>query len=340
MPARTEAERGASLLKAKGCLACHSTDGTARTGPTFKGMWGHPHPVRTDGSARTAVVDEAYVARALREPDADVPAGYNAGTMPRIDLPDADVKAIVAALQSKEALESAPSARGGSIVPLASAAIAFVVLHFILSSIPVRRQVIAALKEKGFAAVYSLLALGSFAAMIVFYRTAPFVELWSPPRWTRWIPVLVMPLALLAMVAGFSTPSPTGAGQEKVAQQDAPPRGIQAVTRHPALWGFSLWALGHLATNGELHVVIVAAAMLVLAVGGMFHIDARRKVTLGAAWDSYAAKTSILPFAAIAGGRARLVPAEIGLRRVAIAAVLYIALFFAHPYVIGASPNP
>lgn len=338
MAADPEAVRGAALLQSKGCLACHSVDGTARQGPTLKELWGRKRAVVTAGDAREIVVDESYLGRSLREPDADVVAGYRAGSMPRFDVPDADVHAIGLALQDSTALGTA---RGGSIMPLASAAAAFVLLHFVLSSIPVRTQVIAALKAKGFGVVYSILVLGAFAGMVMFFRTAPIALLWSPPRWTRWVPVLVMPLAYLFLVAGFSTPSPTGAGQENVAKQEgAGPKGIQAVTRHPALWGFAVWALSHLATNGELHVVIVAVAILVLALGGMLHIDARRRVSLGAAWDAYAAKTSILPFAAIAAGRARLVPAEIGVWRVLIAAAFYVAMFFAHPYLIGASPVP
>src|SRR4051812_37902648 len=134
----TEGEWGAALLQSKGCLACHSTDGTARTGPTFKGLWGSDRRVITNGEARTVYADEAYIARSLRDPDADIAAGYKAGAMPRVELSDADVHGIARALQMPEALEAARSARGGSIVPLASAAIAFVLLHFILSSMPVR----------------------------------------------------------------------------------------------------------------------------------------------------------------------------------------------------------
>ncbi|MBX3227311.1 MAG: NnrU family protein [Labilithrix sp.] len=338
MPSPTDAQRGVTLLRDKGCLTCHSVDGTARTGPTFKALWGRKRPVASGGDVREVVVDEAYLARSIREPDAEVVAGYRAGTMPRADVTDDEVHAMALALQDPTAFTSAPI-RGGSVFPLASAAAAFVLLHFALSSIPVRTQLIAALKAKGFGVVYSLLALGAFAAMLYFYRTAPYVELWSPPRWTRWAPVLTMPIATLLLVAGYSIRNPTAAGQEGTTK-GARPKGILAVTRHPALWGFALWALSHLATNGELHVVIVAAAILVLALGGMLHIDARRKATQGADWDAYAAQTSVVPFAAIAGGRAKLVPSEIGVIRVAIAAFVYLAFFFAHPHVIGASPVP
>lgn len=318
------ATRGQSLMQAKGCFACHSLDGSPRTGPSFHGM---------------ASLDDAHIARALRDPDSEAPPGYRAGTMPKFDVSDDEANAIAAAIHHPEAVDAKIAGRGGSIVPLAGCAVGFVLLHFALSSIPVRTQLEAAIGKKGFRAVYSILAFATFIGMVVFYRTASFRELWDPPRWTRWIPVLTMPLAIFFMVAGFSAPNPTAVEQEAKVKDDHP-RGIVAVTRHPALWGFTLWAASHLATNGELHVVIVAASILVLALGGMLHIDARRRATLGADWDAFAAKTSVIPFAAIARKRAVLVPSEIGTKPVVIAAIVYVAIFFAHPYVIGASPIP
>jgi uncharacterized membrane protein/cytochrome c551/c552 len=337
-----DATRGQQLMQAKGCLACHSMDGSQRSGPSFRDLqaeWGRTRKVTTREGSAGVTVDEAYVARSLRDPDNEVALGYPPRLMPKYDVSDDDARAIAAAIRSPESVDASKTKRGGSLIPLIGCCVAFVLFHFLLSATSIKRQLQLAIGPKGFAAVYSVLALGTFAGMIVFYRTAPFIELWNPPRWTRWVPVLVMPLALLFMVAGFSTPSPTAAGQEAKAKE-ARPIGITAVTRHPALWGFSLWALAHLATNGELHVIAVAVSILVLALGGMLHIDARRRETLGADWDAYAAKTSLIPFVAIAQGRARLVPSEIGARRVLIAAVLYILIFFAHPYVIGASPSP
>lgn len=339
---RDLATRGQQIMAAKGCYACHSTDGKVKTGPTFTGIWGRKRPVNLaniPGGATDIVADEAYLVRSIRDPDAEVVIGYSPKVMPKYDISDDEAAAIVEALHHPEAIDESRARRGGTLIPLIGCCAAFVLLHFLLSAAGVKRQLQLAIGAKGFGAVYSLIALASFTGMIVFYRTAPFIELWSPPRWTRWTPVLVMPLALLLLVAGFSTPSPTAAGQDTNVK-DARPIGILAITRHPAMWGFALWALSHLMTNGEVHVILVAASIFILAIGGAYHIDLRRKAALGADWDAYASKTSLLPFAAIAKGRVRLVPSEIGIRRVLVAAVLYMLLFFAHPHVIGASPSP
>lgn len=341
--AKTDLERGAALVRSRGCTACHSIDGTSRVGPSFLGVWGSSHPVALRaGGTEQVVVDEAYLARSLRDPDAQITLGFPSGNMPEwASASDEDVRAIAAVLASHKTEPSGDSTRrGGSIVPLALCAAAFAFLHFLLSAVPVRQKIIQAVQLKGFSAIYSLVALGAFAGMIWFYRSAPYIEVWSPPRVTRWVPVLLMPIAILFMVCGFSTRSPTSVGQGAMAKEDKPPRGILAVTRHPALWGFALWGFGHLATNGELHVVLVATSIVVLAIGGMMHIDARRKKELGEGWTPFAQKTSLVPFAAMISGRAKLRLSEVGVVRVLITAFLYTAILHTHALIVGASPFP
>jgi cytochrome c oxidase subunit 2 len=67
---------GAALTKEKGCVACHSLDGTAKVGPTLKGVFGRKETVVTAGKERELTVDEAYLRRSLLEPQADVVKGY------------------------------------------------------------------------------------------------------------------------------------------------------------------------------------------------------------------------------------------------------------------------
>jgi len=67
---------GKDLLAVKGCVTCHTLDGSKLIGPSFKGIWGHPVTVVTDGQEREVVVDEAYVRRSLLDPAADLVKGY------------------------------------------------------------------------------------------------------------------------------------------------------------------------------------------------------------------------------------------------------------------------
>lgn len=50
-----------------GCQSCHSINGSGGAAPTWKGLWGSTVKL-TDGSE--VVVDEEYVIRSVREPNA------------------------------------------------------------------------------------------------------------------------------------------------------------------------------------------------------------------------------------------------------------------------------
>jgi cytochrome c oxidase subunit 2 len=79
--AATPANAGEKVYRAIGCMACHSTDGSQMTGPSFKGAFGHEVTVKTGGKERTLVVDEAYIKHSILEPNADIVKGFNANLM-------------------------------------------------------------------------------------------------------------------------------------------------------------------------------------------------------------------------------------------------------------------
>lgn len=86
-------EAGTLLIKQRGCLQCHSLDGSAGTGPSFKGVWGRNEKL-ADGSSVT--VDENYVRTSILQPQAQVVAGFGP-VMPTFQgkLKDRDITAII-----------------------------------------------------------------------------------------------------------------------------------------------------------------------------------------------------------------------------------------------------
>jgi cytochrome c oxidase subunit 2 len=76
----TLAQKGAKLYNSKGCVACHSVDGTVKVGPTWKGLWGKANYEMADGTK--LAVDENYIRESILTPNAKVVKGYPSGVMP------------------------------------------------------------------------------------------------------------------------------------------------------------------------------------------------------------------------------------------------------------------
>ncbi len=87
--------KGRALLDAYGCISCHSLDGSPGPGTTFKGLYGAERVVVLgDGSKRKVIVDEAYLRRALKDPNAELVEGFEPimpsteGVVPEQDFED------------------------------------------------------------------------------------------------------------------------------------------------------------------------------------------------------------------------------------------------------------
>lgn len=231
----------------------------------------------------------------------------------------------------------------GSLNALLAATAFFVLGHFLLSSRPIRQVLFDTLGTQGFRLLYSGAVLAAFVWMLQAYRAAPVMALWTPPPAFAWVPLLVMPLAIFLILSGVTTTNVTMVGGE-VALDDPgardPAPGIMRVTRHPFLWGTALWAFSHLAVNGTTADIILMGGILVLSIGGMWHIDQRREAALGAAWGPIKLTTSAAPFGALLSGRTTMDWAGIGWWRPVIALLLYAILLHLHPLVIGVAAVP
>ena len=98
---------------------------------------------------------------------------------------------------------------------------------------------------KGVATVLSLLAIG---LMIYGYRSADYVELWSPPAFLRHVNNLLMLVAVVLVNLGYS-------------------RGVMRTKmRHPMLTSVKVWALAHLLVNGDLASLVLFGGIMAWAV--------------------------------------------------------------------------
>lgn len=73
---------GINLLQEKGCMTCHTIDGSEKLAPSFKGIVGTKRIVITDGEEREIIVDEEYIRKSILFPNADIVKGFAFGMMP------------------------------------------------------------------------------------------------------------------------------------------------------------------------------------------------------------------------------------------------------------------
>ena len=170
---------------------------------------------------------------------------------------------------------------------------------------PLRPALVARLGERGFLGLYSLVALATFAWMIVAYRQGSDAGL-------LWVAPLLVVAVRLGADAVRQHPAGRLAGRQSGFPIRAPgaaagpaPRGVFAITRHPMNWSFILWALVHASLSGSPRNLIVAGGILVLALFGSIGQDRKKERLLGEVWRDWEARTSFVPFAAAFAGKVR-----------------------------------
>ncbi len=216
------------------------------------------------------------------------------------------------------------------------AALVWIAIHIGFAGTHLRDMVAGRIGNASFRVLFSVLSVVALVFLVVAWKVAPTTVLWIAPDWLRWLLLLAMLPAFALFVASVSGRNPTMIGPAEGAAQ--PPRGTIRVTRHPMLWSFAIWAAVHILGNGDLAAVVFFGAFLVTALAGMPSIDAKLGRRDPSSWLALSAATSIVPFVAIAEGRNRLVPGEIGWVTPGIAVVAWLVLLVLHPWLFGVAP--
>lgn len=179
----------------------------------------------------------------------------------------------------------------------------FIALHSIPAIPALRNRIMAAIGRRTYLILYSVV---STLVLIWLFREAlrtDYIELWEPAAWQAWATIAAAPAGLFLVIAGLLSRNPFSVS---VRQGDSDRGAIVEITRHPILWGFLLWAAGHVVPNGDLRSLILFGGFAAFSLAGMVMMERRSRRRLGESWTPLAASTSILPFAAILGSRARL----------------------------------
>lgn len=202
-------------------------------------------------------------------------------------------------------------------------AILFLATHFLLSH-PLREPLVRRVGEKAFQGLYSIVALITFGGMIYFYRVIGR----EPPLWDAgeagWIVgAIAMWLASILFVGSFiGNPALPGARGPR-----GGPKGVFAITRHPMMWGFAIWAAVHLTVIAMPKALFLDGPIILLAILGSYGQDRKKAKLMSEAWHEWTAQTAFIPFT-----RGVAYPGTVALVG---GTLLYLVATWLHPIPVG-----
>jgi uncharacterized membrane protein len=177
--------------------------------------------------------------------------------------------------------------------------IAFAATHMGLASLRLRPRLVAALGERAYLGLYSLVAFATFVPVVWLYMTHRHegALLWSLSigpvgLWTIYV---LQGIAWVLTVAGLVQPSPVTVGLPEELRPTQP-RGVQRITRHPLFMGVGLFGALHLPVTGFGSDVAFWLGFPLFAVVGCAHQDRRKRATQPG-YDAWCRATPFLPFA-------------------------------------------
>lgn len=227
---------------------------------------------------------------------------------------------------------------------LVTAAAVFLGIHLLIAGTRARDAITGAIGERAYRGLFSLASIAVIVWLVLAYNaagpTAGNAVLYNLGEGVHHLGIPIVALAFLLGVQGLFMANPTAVAGEAAASKEGTVKGVLRITRHPFLWGAVLWSAFHLAANGDEASVIFFGTFFLLALFGTFSIDAKRKRKMGAAWDSFAGKTSNIPFAAAIAGRNTFNISESFGWRFWVALFVFLAVLFAHAHLFGVSPFP
>ncbi|MHA1517715.1 MAG: NnrU family protein [Alphaproteobacteria bacterium] len=140
--------------------------------------------------------------------------------------------------------------------------IVFLGIHLLPAFPHLREALIGKLGETGYKIFFAVASIAGLALLVWGFTVAPFVQVWSPPAWTRWVAIMLMLPAFIFLVAAYV------------------PGRIKATVKHPFLVAIKTWALAHLIANGDLASIILFGSFLAYAVFDRISLKGRKPTEL------------------------------------------------------------
>lgn len=127
----------------------------------------------------------------------------------------------------------------------------FLGVHVFITRRTARAALIARIGEGPYKGLFSLISAAGFILIIVgfgLYRRTGWIDVWTPPAWTRHVAIVLVWLAFICITAAYV------------------PGDIKRRLQHPMLVGVKLWAVAHLLANGDPGSIVLFGSVLGWAV--------------------------------------------------------------------------
>ncbi|MAD62754.1 NnrU family protein [Haliea sp.] len=212
----------------------------------------------------------------------------------------------------------ARTTRAARLMQVILAMSAFILSHVLISRTALRPWLITQFGRPAYMAGYSVLSCLLLAWVILALLSAERTPLWPTPGWAYTFAAVTTLLAFILIAAGALSPNPFSVSFRNAGFDPSRP-GIVGWTRHPLVWGLTLWGAAHVPANGEWPALLLFGGSAVFGVVGIALLQHRLKhqqvpsVTRGHIDRS----------------------ARFG---IALGSVLWGALLVAHPVLFGANP--
>jgi uncharacterized membrane protein len=177
---------------------------------------------------------------------------------------------------------------------LACGLIIFFATHLLPTRPAWRLLLQAKLGPNRYRGLFSLGSMLGFILIVIGMGRAPHVSLWEPPAWGRLATVVIMFPTLYSITASFLSSR------------------LTKLTAHPMLWGMTLWAAGHLLSNGDLASVLLFASFACYSLFDMASANRRG-----------------------ARPKSRQIPFKDEAKVLLVTALVFIGLLLVHPYIAG-----
>jgi uncharacterized membrane protein len=156
-------------------------------------------------------------------------------------------------------------------------------IHLVPAFPDIRERLVERLGTNGYRIAFSIVSTLGLVVLIWGFARAPFIQIWSPPAWTRHIAMLLMIPAFILLVAAYV------------------PGRIKAKVKNPFLDAISTWSLAHLIANGDLASMMLFGSFLAYAVFDRIALKRRAATGLVTVAETGPARNDVI---AVVGGLA------------------------------------